>query len=225
MVKKLLMIFLPLLLLCGCTAVEPNDKYLVSLMGVEKTAEGVNIHFKYTDLSDNSSDKAVEGKGKTVSEAAANITLSLDRSPSLSHCEAVVFAEDIGTTLFCETVYFCRKNELPLKLRLAVAEDIKPLFSEESSVSGVDISEMLKVAYSSHGIGGHTALYEIETAINIGEGFALPYFEAGGERLRLSGLGLYRNCTFVKKIGIKESRTYVKDKNISGEINFESRGQ
>ncbi len=225
MVKKLLIILFPLIILCGCTATEPNDKYLVSLMGVEGSSAGVGLYYKYTDLADASLPKSVSGKGESLFEAAENINLFLDKMPALSHCEAVVLAEGIDKALFYETVYFCRKNELPLKLRLAAAKDIKPIFAEENTVSGVDVSGMLKLAYSTYGFGGHTALYEIETAINIGKDFALPYFEGGVENLKLGGLGLYKNCTFVKKIGINESGTYAKDNNISGEKNFDRRGQ
>ncbi len=214
MVKKLLIIILPLIILCGCTATEPNDKYIVSLIGVEESNGQVALYYKYSDIADNSLTKAVSGKGETLLDAAENINLSLDKMPSLSHCEVVILSKETDKTLFGEVIDFCRKKELPLKLRLAVTNDMNELFSDKNSLSGVDLSGMLKVGYSTYGFGGHTALYEIETAINIGEDFALPYFEGGGKSFELGGLGLYKNCGFVRKIGINESRTYAKENNI-----------
>ncbi len=220
MLKKLIIVLSLILLLCGCRATEPNEKHLVSAIGVTKRGAHTRIYCKITDIA--SADRVAEQSVKTLSalgtdllSAAENINLTAELEVSLSHCEIIVLPAYSNKDLIDEILQFCRKNELPLKVKLAVSEDVDELFSSHNTLSGEKLNGMLRVTSKNYGFGGHTALFEIETAIRISKGdFALPFFSKNDDTFIITGLGLYENGRFLRPIGIYESIEYVKNKKI-----------
>ncbi len=220
MFKRLILLLPILILLCGCSATEPNEKYLVSAIGVTKRGEYTQLYYKITDIA--SSDKVGEqgvktlsASGKSMLSAAENINLGSELDVSLTHCEILVLSPTADKNLTDEVFSFCREKEMPLKLKLAVSEEVEELFSPDNTLSGEKLNGMLRVVAKNYGFGGHTALFEIETAIKTNNGnFALPRFSKPDDAFVITGLAVYENGRFSRPIGIYESMKYVKDNKI-----------
>ncbi len=215
--KRFICALILLITLCGCSATEPSEKYLVSGVGVEKRGKDTTLYYKITDIS--SSDrvgeqavKILSAKGEDVFSAAENINLGTELSVSLSHCEILFFSDTDDKAVVPDVLSFCEKYGLPLKMKLAVTGDMEALFSAENTFSGGRLSDMLEVVWKTHGFGGHTALFEIETAVKTNNGnFALPYFAKDKDSFVVNGLGLYENSGYYRHIGVQASREYVND--------------
>lgn len=220
MLKRILLSLILLIGLCGCSSKEPNEKYMVSAIGIEEREEGVCLYYKVTDLlsSDPSGKTATMpyfATGGDVSSAAENMSLMLSAEASLSHAEILVLSPKLDGDTLKDILGFLREKEISLQMRLSVCEGISDLFSKENSLSGTDMTGMLHTTAKTHGFAGHTALFEIETAVKVNSGdFALPYFEKGEENFKITGLGIYKNCAFVQKIGVGESSDYAENKDI-----------
>ncbi len=217
--KRLACLLIFICLLCGCSAAEPDEKYLVSAVGVEQNAEEVTLYYKITDFGNEvNQNKILSSKGKSIVEAAEGISLRSALKPSLYHTEVVFVSPYADKEIFSELFSFLNDSKVSLKVRLAVTDGMAELFSEDNTFSGETLSGMLESVSKAYGFGGHTALFEIETAMDINGGdFALPWFGKGSEGFGVEGLALYKNALYTKRLGVKESVEYAKDEGISEE--------
>lgn len=206
--------------LCGCNGYsEPNTRYMVTTLGAESIGEQKILHIQAVDISQGEKNGSpatftVAGKGESFEDALSDAQSYLSKKASMRHLELLVISNDMFGSDIKELVDFCDSMELSLQTRLATCEDIKSLFENEGISAGTQLVALIKSNARTAGFGGHTALYEIETAILTAEGnFALPILSAD-KTVSVEGLQVYTSLNPVDALGYEESVRYAKENNL-----------
>ncbi len=147
--KKLLLIIISLLLLCGCEKRGPE--YLVSGIGFDKENGVYKVCFESVII--NSEDtkqtiKLIKGKGKTLDEAVDEIKKQCTQPLLLSHCGVLVIGKNIQENELEGIAEYCVKSkEITLSAFIVNTESAWKLLSAKpvSSVAvGFDIMGLLE---------------------------------------------------------------------------------
>ena len=132
--KKLILLFIPVIFLTGCNYMELNDLAIASSIGVDYdnnkkefdiTAQIMNV--KSGDSG--STDEATiiyEASGKTMSEAISNFSIRYPRNVYLGHLEMCVLGKDaVERKLNNIFDYFIRDSEAKSSCYVLIAKDRK----------------------------------------------------------------------------------------------------
>ena len=83
----------------GCSAVEPEELYLVSAFGVDRTDAGVRIVAEVPLTRETAADemevRLFEGEGETLSSALVEMKKGLAKKMDFGHCALAVFGKDV----------------------------------------------------------------------------------------------------------------------------------
>jgi hypothetical protein len=147
--KKFILIFLPLLLLCGCQKTKPQ--YLISSIGFDSKDGQLITCFEAIIINSETEDQEIklfEGKGETVEDGVKEIEKQCTQDFLLSHCGLFIVGETVNEKQLDNIYEFCfKKEEITLSARFVKAENAKKLLSQKpiSTISvGYDILGLIE---------------------------------------------------------------------------------
>lgn len=182
------------LLLGGCGYIEPEARYTVTAIGCMQTQKGFTLTVSLTDVNNRSEEAKgsgflVEGEGETIASALNDIRSKLSKKPSFSHCRIITVTDRTDKESLRELLDLCIELDVSLNCPIACCNRIKNLFSSDALPTGGDLASLIKENAEHFGYGGHTALFEIKTALLVEESkFALPILEVVNEQVAVKGL-------------------------------------
>lgn len=147
--KKILLIFILLISLCGCK--QTGAEYIISSMGFDNSDGLLNICFEAIVINSETTEsqiKLLEGKGKTVKDGIKQIKKSATQKLLLSHCGVLVMGENLTESQINEIYEFCfNQRDITLSARVVVSENAKQLLQTKpvSSIAvGYDILGLIE---------------------------------------------------------------------------------
>ncbi len=218
---KIVITAMLLLFLGGCAYAEPDSMYTVTAIGFDNQ-ENKTVYLQAIDTVDGEKNGdpttfLVKGEGKSFKTALEDIKSQLSKTPSFSHCQLILTTDCVEGEDFKAMLSLCREAGMSLRTAISCTEDINKILQNKKITSGTDILALIKQNSRYFGYGGHTAVFEIETAILAAGGdFALPRLTLSNENLKVEGLLRYEDTVPVEMLSEKESIAYAKDKNTFG---------
>ena len=154
--------------------------------------ENVEIYLQYVNVSAEGEElKLISGRGDTAQSALNDIKTKLNKTPSFSHCSLIAITQNMSSAQIKTSLDLCAKLNISLSTPLVSASKIETLFSVSS---GSEISALTRENAKNFGFGGHTALFEIQTALLVNEGrFSLPLISANNNLPKVLGLCYFGN--------------------------------
>lgn len=217
-IKTVLIVTL-LLFLCGCSAEnEPSGQYMVTTIGAD---ESKNIYLSVANVEkEENSTFTVVSTGESFEEAFQNAESQVSKKLSVKHCELIVVSNTMLGSDINELLEVLSLLTVSLQTRMAATDDVANLLSGQALSEGNELIGLIKHNAKTAGFGGHTALFEIKTAILTANGnFALPFLYAE-KTAKVAGLLLYEDLNPARRLNFKESVEYSKQKNLyEGEEN------
>ncbi len=147
--KRLLIIFPILILLCGCQKTRPE--YLISSIGFDNAGGQLNTCFEAIVINSETEDQQVklfEGKGKTVKQSIEQIERQCTQGLLLSHCAVLVVGQEVSEEQLNGIYDFCFENpDITLSAFFVKTENAKELLSAKpvSTISvGYDILGLIE---------------------------------------------------------------------------------
>lgn len=160
--------------LCGCSIkgayISKTNDYLVSAIGFEESGNRITVLCEAVIINneDTEADKKaelLEGTGKTVELAFADLYKSAVEVLEFSHCTVAVIDENISEKNFSEiTEFLLSLKKLNISVQLISCNNAKDLLSCEAITSlaiGYDIVGMLEKECDITGIKYKNRLYEV----------------------------------------------------------------
>ena len=214
---KTILLVAACLMLCGCsTQNEPDGQYMVTAIGAD---ENKNVYLQAVGFRGNESDAGpgtftILGEGENFDEALLNAESKVSKKLSVKHCELIIIESEMLGSDIAEFLKLCDNLEITLQARLVTTGNVEKLLSNDGISSGTELISLIKQNAKSSGFGGHTAIYEIKTALLTANGdFALPFL-SHGEIIEVEGLLTYKGMNPQKKLSFEESIEYSKKKNL-----------
>ena len=186
-----------ILLLCGCGYIEPEARYTVTALGCSLRGNDYALTVSLTDAgkaAEENTDKGftVEGEGETISAALDDIRARLSKKPSFSHLRLIAVTGSMNRMELEELLDICIDLDAPLNCPIACCKRTDSLL--EDFPAGEELAAQIRENAEYFGYGGHTALFEIKTALLVEEGkFALPILDTGDGRVKVNGLYYFTN--------------------------------
>ncbi len=206
---KLILLILVLFLLGGCTAKEPESRFTVTALGFAKDDQAYHVYLQTADPEKGAF--TLNGEGNSFSSALLAINTKLTREPSFSHCEVLVFSKGAQGEELEAIFRLVNEKGVPLRSKILFCEKPDKLFKAGEGGDGYDLASLVLRTAENFGFGGHTAVFEIETALLVNDrDFALVNVDANKE-LQITGLRRYRKGQISENLDIKESIQYAKD--------------
>ena len=213
---KFVFVLFSLLMLAGCNYfTEPEGQYMVTTLGFEETRGGFTVYLQAVDLkkgeqNGNPDTFTVKGEGKTPQKALTDAKTTLGKTLSIKHCELIVLSDTVSREGIEKIFSLCDALEIPFKTRLCVCADIEKLLSYDGVSAGFELSSLIRQNANNSGFGGHTALYEIKTAVQVSDGdFALPVLKTEGE-VKVAGLLVFEGGEGAEYLDFDQSINYAK---------------
>lgn len=207
--KRVWICLLPLCLLlasCGTGAVEPEELYLVSAVGLDRTDGGLRVVTEVPLTRENEADKMVvrvfEGTGTTLDEAMETLKSGLGRELFFGHCALAILGDGVsGETLRAALERFVNVG-VPFSVTVISTADARDLLARGSlsaTAVGYEIPDILRLRIRAGGLTLPCRYYEI--AARAGS-FSLPRFAVNGEEIaeadRFCGERIYREWKAVE---------------------------
>ncbi len=147
--KKVLLIFPLLILLCGCRQTQPE--YLISSIGFDNAGGQLKTYFEAIIINSETEGqqvKLIEGSGKTVKEAMEQVERKCTQGLLLSHCAVLVIGDSVTQKQMNNIYDFCFENpDITLSAFFVETENAKKLLSAQplSTISvGYDILGLIR---------------------------------------------------------------------------------
>ncbi len=147
--KKILLIFILLISLCGCK--QTGAEYIISSMGFDNSDGLLNICFEAIVINSETTEsqiKLLEGKGKTVKDGIKQIKKSATQKLLLSHCGVLVMGENLTQSQIDGIYEFCfDERDITLSARVVTTKNAKQLLQSKSVSSiavGYDILGLIE---------------------------------------------------------------------------------
>lgn len=181
--KRLLFLLLPLcltLVSCRAGATEPEQLYLVSAVGFDRTEAGLRVVTEVPLTRENEADKmevrVFEGTGATLADAMNDLRSGLGKKLFFGHCAVAVIGDLISGDALREVLDYLTNGDLPLSLTVVSAPDARELLARGSlsaPAAGYEIPDILRLRIRENGISARCRVYEIAAQ---GSAFSLPRF-------------------------------------------------
>ena len=184
-----------LLLLCGCSYTEPEAVFTVTAIGCERVKNNAKLYLQITENTQEKDEVVlVVGEGENFEEALSDIRRGLSKKPSFSHCRFIAVSKDVTEKQLSEVMNLCLKNGFPLHSTVACTKNLTKLLDKTKQQTGEEIASLIKENASYFGFGGHSALFEIKTALIVSaDKFALPLLTVESDSIRVNGLHYFSN--------------------------------
>ena len=147
--KKILLIFILLISLCGCK--QTGAEYIISSMGFDNSDGLLNICFEAIVINSETTEsqiKLLEGKGETVKDGIKQIKKSATQKLLLSHCGVLVMGENLTQSQIDGIYEFCfDERDITLSARVVTTKNAKQLLQSKpvSSIAvGYDILGLIE---------------------------------------------------------------------------------
>lgn len=205
---KLFLCIVMVFLLAGCNGYkEPEKQYIVTTLGFKTERKSFSVCIK-TKSND---DLVQAGIGNDLNSAVESLLLKTEKPLSYGHCKLILVSPGIASDTFADVLEYCAASGVPLNADVAYCESIISVMRKN-----INISALVDRSYESFGFGGHTALFEIRTAILTNSGnFALPHISATDDA-EVYGMCRYENSMPKELLGIEESIRYAKKQGVFG---------
>lgn len=213
---KIFLMVIFCLLLCGCSPEnEPDKQYMVTALGAD---ENKKLYLQVVDFQESTAERpqtfTIVGEGEDLKGALLNAESRVSKKLSVKHCELIIIESDMLGSEIMELLELCDELDVSLQARLATTENLQKLLKNEGVSSGAELISLIKQNAKSSGFGGHTALYEIKTAIlTAGGNFALPFL-SDENVTAVEGLLIYKGTNPEKRLDFTESIEYSKEKKL-----------
>lgn len=217
--KKIYKLILPIVLiltLSSCAYSEPDAKFTVTALGFSQERNTLNAYLQAIDFATtengNINTFLTKGEGDNISLALSNIKSKLSKAPSFEHCQIVFLSDGIeGKNLYNVLDCLVRLG-MSQRVTLAYTKNIEEALSNSKITSGNEMVSLIKQNAEEWGFGGHTALFEIKTAVlENGGDFALCHIETKNEEIKFSGLAEYKGGQKQRLLNLKQSQIYAKE--------------
>jgi len=206
MIKKILFIFIIILFTSGCYDYkEINNLIIVNGIGIDYVDSNYIVTFEILDSKNEKNDESNQGrvltsKGKTITNAVDNITLSLEKEPYLAHLKVLVISEEIGNNHLDEVFdYFLRNNQIRNIFSVVIAGNLKPkdilnTNNKYNSVSSENIKDLLDNNEYSNYLSKNKYFKNIASNYLSGrKNITLSVIDKEEENLKLSKLAFFSN--------------------------------
>lgn len=173
--KKIVIILLIILCLCGCSGEKPltgeTPEYMISSLGFSEKDGMITVFMEAIVINSEDTDAQkklvlLEGSGNTVKQGAENAEKKAVQPVNLSHCGIIVLEEGIKRESFLEICEYCYdRDEINLSAFFISSPDVKRLLSEEPTASvsvGYDIMNRLESQKELSGREYKNRFYQIE---------------------------------------------------------------
>ncbi len=182
--KQVLTVLLCLLLFGGCAYTETGSIYYISGLGFSNIENGIALYIQY--INDSGAPEVLSGRGETPQNALDNLKSKLAKTPSFSHCSIIALEPNMTTIQIKTALELCSQLNVSLSTKVLATGSVSELFGLEE---GNTTQNLIKQNAAYFGFGGHTALFEIQTAIMVNEGkFALPFISIEENTPQVLGL-------------------------------------
>ena len=201
--KKVIAVFLSLMLLSGCSESKIQDKMMVSGMYIEKE----NGIFSVSLIASHSKENEYyEGKGESIKEAISVLQDKSGKKPVFSREMLVFLGEDFAKENIKETLdFFIRYYEILPSSKIIFSEVSKETFKEESNEIMKEISALIKNENIKK-----TDIVEFTNAFIDKDGdFALPVFEKVNGKYDISKIAIYKNSGIYCVLNEEMSKDYL----------------
>ncbi len=199
-------LILSCLLLLGCHAVEPEEVYLISALGFDKTDSGVRLVAEVPLTRESEADKMevriFEGNGRSAPAALEDMKTGLAKQLEFGHCALAVLGKGIEGEVLDEVLECLRSWQIPLSATVVYSPDARDLLGQGSLSApavGYEIPDILRLISRERGVNFRCRVYEVDSS---GGSFQIPRFLPNGEEVaqvdRLDGLCIYREKKAVK---------------------------
>ncbi len=196
-VLALLLIFLLVLSLCGCSLhPESDNRYIVSALGfdfkengqINLTVEALVVGTKETAATEKMTFKS---SGGTPEKALKGLEAQLSKRLTLEHCGVVALGGKIVTQNYNKILSFCRnERSLNLAVFLVCTENANRLLglkSVSTAAVGFDIMGILELNLKKNG-KLHSRFYELEAQRLEGKkSIYLPFLKTENKKFFLEG--------------------------------------
>lgn len=212
---RIITVILFCLLLCGCSYTEPDSRYTVTAMGFDRRDGKVTAVLRVIDATKGEQGGSpatftLTASGKNLREASEKLSESLSKKPSFGHCGLLVFSENCDVEFLNDALSLCEENRISKRARITVCNNVLPLLSYEGLATAEDFVGIIDSAGKKYGVGQHSAFFEIETALLLGEDFALPRFSLS-DKVSFSGLLTFEKGQPHRNLNLKEGAEYLKN--------------
>ena len=187
-------------LFCACQAVEPEEVYLISALGFDKTDAGIRLVAEVPLTRESEADKmeirVFEGEGASVPSALGAMKAGLAKRLEFGHCALVVLGRGIEEGVLDEVLANLSDRQVPLSATVVFSPDARELLKKGSLSApavGYEIPDILRLISKERGVVFHCRVYEVASA---GGAFQIPQFLPNGEEAaevdRWAGMCVYR---------------------------------
>lgn len=195
---KKTVIILCLLFLCGCSYTEPDAVFTVSAVGFSVESGETVAYVQFINASEKNSlvspTFTVKGSGEDEKQAIDEVRAKLSKKPSFSHCRIIALSDRLDLSDVSSVLLGCSDLGVPLRAPVVCCNNINELFNNELLSSGQEIEGLIRQNAEYFGYGGHTALFEIQTALLVNEGkFGLPILKTDRDSVFVEGLYYFTN--------------------------------
>lgn len=167
---------------CGAHTTEPEQLYLVSAIGFDKTDAGIRVVAEVPLTRENEADKmevcVFAGDGSTIPIALQEMKRGLGKELFFGHCALAVLGDGVEEDWLNAVLDFLNAEDIPLSVTVISAPNAQKLLARGSvaaSAAGYEIPDILRLQIRESGLSLQCRLYEIETRKT---DFVLPRFEA-----------------------------------------------
>lgn len=210
--KKRFFLLLFLCLVClsvaGCRAVEPEEVYLISALGFDRTESGVRVSAEVPLTRENEADqmevRVFEGTGKTLPSALEAMKAGLAKRLEFGHCALIVLGDGMEESRLDEILESLSGWQVPLSATVVFSPGAGELLKKGSLSApavGYEIPDILRLISEERGVSFRCRVYEVASAKG---NFKIPRFLPNGEETaevdRLDGICVYREK---KAVGIE----------------------
>ena len=146
--KKIFLLTLIILLLCGCEKAVPE--YLVSGVLVDKVGDEYAVYFEAIIVNTETTKqtlKILKGKGETIYSAVEDIEKQVTQPLLMSHSGVIVVSEDISQNDLREVCEYAQNSGITLSAYMIKTENADKLFETKplsSACVGYDIMGLIK---------------------------------------------------------------------------------